>query len=211
MPRKTTFVTFSVLGIVYQTITLTAGDFPAERRGSVRISLSVLCFHSVDHHCVEWPLWPSFRLKFGHTRILFFSPSAKANLESLCLFRCVAYTAVTSGLYDRRCGCVHPSGWPRLSSSRQPVSGGSAAFEGLPWSSLSSDSSSVGSAPAAAGEGEKCVFSCLLVLALEFWMKISARAKLQACLALCRRRGRDCVGFIFHKKERKRNNRRQES
>lgn len=96
--RKTTFVTFFCSWICLSNskgfITLTAGAFPAERRGSMRIKggqplnsvfilLIIICWMT--------SLWPSFKLKFGHTRILLFSPSAEANLESPCLFRYVAY------------------------------------------------------------------------------------------------------------------------
>lgn len=115
VPRKTTFVTFSVLGIVYQTpkgfITLTAaGAFPAERRGSVRICV----FHFVDHllfsdlFCDLHSNWNSAILEYS-----FPVGPQKANLESLCLFR-------WCGLFLSRLRLVWPEVWLRNQQSARP-------------------------------------------------------------------------------------------
>lgn len=108
------FCTWNCLSNSKGFITLTAGAFPTDRRGSVRIngsSASRFCvFILLIIICWMTSLWrASFKLKFGHTRILFFSPFAKANLESLCLFRYVTYSSVASGLFIWRCGW-EPSG-----------------------------------------------------------------------------------------------------
>lgn len=157
MPRKTTFVTFSVLGIVYQTLKALSlwQQEPSQQKGeevweSREVSLSVLCFHFVDHHvlndlfCEELFVWPSFRLKFGRTRILFPSPPARANLESLCLFRYMwlipqsPLACMTGGVAENR-QSAHPPGLSVATSSAkitgvvstwQPLGGGTVALEG---------------------------------------------------------------------------------
>lgn len=60
VPRKTTFVTFSVLGIVYQTLKALSlwQQEPSQQKGeevweSREVSPSVLCFHFVDHHLLN--------------------------------------------------------------------------------------------------------------------------------------------------------------
>lgn len=181
VPRKTTFVTFSVLGIVYQTpkgfITLTAaGAFPAERRGSVRICV----FHFVDHllfndlFCDLHSNWNSAILEYS-----FPVGPQKASLESLCLFR-------WCGLFLSRLRLVWPEVWLRNQQSARPsglsfLATSCAKNHRIPspsrrvsqrrhsgvWIlppvsslSLSSGSSGIGSASAAAArEGERC--SCL--------------------------------------------------
>lgn len=42
----------------------------------------------------SFSIWPSFRLKFGGARILCAACLGKANVESLCLLRPVAYSSV---------------------------------------------------------------------------------------------------------------------
>lgn len=118
--------------------TLTAGVFPAERRGCVRIwsrlLLSFCVFMLMSDPFVR--SFPCDRLKFGHAKILFSVCQQRQTYLQACY-------SVTSGPRVQGCGRDPSEGscvWfvacqvlqmmAEVVSSRQPLCGSTAAFEG---------------------------------------------------------------------------------
>lgn len=187
VPRKTTFVTFSVLGVVYQTLrALSLWQQESSQQKKERkcenqweVSLSVLCFHFVDHHLFEWPLCEELHSRWNLAILEYFSRCISSDVWLQMVLRPPALSL--SKLCQNHRGRLH------LSAEAQRRS--KAPVFSVIW--LQQHTEYCFSMCSSSRRSRVHLCSCLLFFHRSSEEDLCARARLRTRLILCRRRGWD--------------------